>query len=332
MWFEVVLFLLLQPGLLLTIPPVGKKIFMSGKTSVTAIMVHALIFAAIIYFKSSIPILRDIEGFAPSKGGRIFYRCDGKVTNDINTDCLNMLYNEVNNGVPNIVYQSSYLNSKAAVVNALNLIKNLINEVNTRVISVSNTSECKERLRKVPERAKHLDGLLTALDNAKAAANKAHADYTGLIRELDRAINGTAAQAIVALRLAATAYISLNDLQITLPRLVQKWGHFNYADVKVRKMVLDKLGSSVSFFDKDNILSGFLFTRGVVIAIRNELRPYTKMTDAQLALYEAKSREETERMAKEDAAVAAAAERTPVDEKPKADYAPKLPGTWNTNV
>ena len=64
MWFEVVLFLLLQPGLLLTIPPVGKQVFMSGKTSMTAIVVHALIFAAIIYFKSSIPILRDIEGFA----------------------------------------------------------------------------------------------------------------------------------------------------------------------------------------------------------------------------------------------------------------------------
>ena len=63
MWFEVVLFLLLQPGLLLTLPPVGKQVFMSGKTSVTAIMVHALIFAAIIYFKSSIPILRDIQGF-----------------------------------------------------------------------------------------------------------------------------------------------------------------------------------------------------------------------------------------------------------------------------
>jgi len=66
MWFEVILFLLLQPGLLLTIPPVGKQVFMSGKTSMTAIVVHALIFAAILYFKSSIPILRDFEGFRPS--------------------------------------------------------------------------------------------------------------------------------------------------------------------------------------------------------------------------------------------------------------------------
>jgi len=308
MWFEVILFLLLQPGLLLTIPPVGKKILMSGKTSITAIMVHALIFAAIIYFKSSIPILRDFEGFAPSKGSRIFYKCDGKVTNDIKTDCLNMLYNEVNNGVPtNIRYQGSFLNSKAAVVKALDLIKNLINDINTRVISVSNTSECKERLRLVPQRAKHLNGLLTALDNAKVASKNAHADYAALNRELDRAINGTAAQAIVALRLAATAYVSLNELQITLRPLVQKWGHFNYADVKVRKMVLDKLGSSVMMFDKDNILSGFLFTRGVVIAIRDELRPYTKMTDAQLASYEAKSKAESERMAKEDAEVNAEA-------------------------
>jgi len=66
MWFEVVLFLLLQPGLLLTLPPVGKQVFMSGKTSLTAIIVHALVFAAILYFKKSIPILRDIEGFQAS--------------------------------------------------------------------------------------------------------------------------------------------------------------------------------------------------------------------------------------------------------------------------
>ena len=74
MWFEIILFVLLQPGLLLTLPPVGKQVFMSGKTSVTAIVVHALIFAAIIYFKSSIPILRDIQGFQGGPNGGSIYK------------------------------------------------------------------------------------------------------------------------------------------------------------------------------------------------------------------------------------------------------------------
>ena len=44
MLVAVVLFILLTPGLLLTLPPVGKKIFMSGKTSIVAILVHAVVF------------------------------------------------------------------------------------------------------------------------------------------------------------------------------------------------------------------------------------------------------------------------------------------------
>lgn len=45
----VALFIFLSPGLLVTLPPVGKKIFMSGQTSVTAVLVHAAIFAAAVY-------------------------------------------------------------------------------------------------------------------------------------------------------------------------------------------------------------------------------------------------------------------------------------------
>ena len=43
------LFILLQPGLLLTLPAIGQRVFMSGKTSVTAVLVHALVFALIVY-------------------------------------------------------------------------------------------------------------------------------------------------------------------------------------------------------------------------------------------------------------------------------------------
>jgi hypothetical protein len=50
MLLETALFALLQPGLLLTLPPVGKKLFMSGQTSVVSVLVHAVVFGAALYF------------------------------------------------------------------------------------------------------------------------------------------------------------------------------------------------------------------------------------------------------------------------------------------
>ena len=44
-----ILFFVLSPGVLLTIPPVGKKLFMSGQTSVLSAFVHALVFAGVVY-------------------------------------------------------------------------------------------------------------------------------------------------------------------------------------------------------------------------------------------------------------------------------------------
>ena len=58
-----VLFLLLSPGLLLTLPPVGGKIFMSCRTSVVAVIVHAFVFAFLLSNIQSIPVLNSLEGF-----------------------------------------------------------------------------------------------------------------------------------------------------------------------------------------------------------------------------------------------------------------------------
>ena len=43
-----ILFFIISPGVLLTLPPVGKKIFMSGQTSVMAAAVHAIVFVFIV--------------------------------------------------------------------------------------------------------------------------------------------------------------------------------------------------------------------------------------------------------------------------------------------
>jgi len=43
----VLLFVLLSPGVLLTLPPVKKGYLMSGETSLVSVVVHAAVFAAV---------------------------------------------------------------------------------------------------------------------------------------------------------------------------------------------------------------------------------------------------------------------------------------------
>lgn len=58
------LFILLSPGILLTIPPVGSKVFASRKTSLIAVLVHALFFFILLCFRKRIPFLNRFEGFS----------------------------------------------------------------------------------------------------------------------------------------------------------------------------------------------------------------------------------------------------------------------------
>jgi hypothetical protein len=61
MFYEVLLFVLLSPGFLLTIPAEGKKVWMSGRTSVMAVLVHALIFGAVLMYLKKME--KKEEGF-----------------------------------------------------------------------------------------------------------------------------------------------------------------------------------------------------------------------------------------------------------------------------
>ena len=69
MWFIPILFILLSPGVLFTIPPVGKKMLMSGLTSTSSVLVHALLFSLSLYLikKYTDPLSLPVEtkeGFA----------------------------------------------------------------------------------------------------------------------------------------------------------------------------------------------------------------------------------------------------------------------------
>jgi hypothetical protein len=46
-WICGLLFFVLSPGVLLTIPPGSKGLFMSGQTSVVAALVHAVVFIVV---------------------------------------------------------------------------------------------------------------------------------------------------------------------------------------------------------------------------------------------------------------------------------------------
>lgn len=48
-----ILFVLLSPGMLLSVPPEGGPLFMSGKTGYMQIVVHALVFALVFSFLRS---------------------------------------------------------------------------------------------------------------------------------------------------------------------------------------------------------------------------------------------------------------------------------------
>lgn len=64
LFLATVLFVLLSPGVLLTLPPVGPKIWMSGKTSLLAVLVHAVVFYVLLSFRKQIPVINVIfEGF-----------------------------------------------------------------------------------------------------------------------------------------------------------------------------------------------------------------------------------------------------------------------------
>ena len=88
------LFIVLSPGLLVTLPPVGPNIFMSLKTSVLAILVHAVVFYIALCFLPNFEGFQEMESPPLSKCGdplqpkgcqcRIYTQCEsGKCTEGV---------------------------------------------------------------------------------------------------------------------------------------------------------------------------------------------------------------------------------------------------------
>ena len=58
-----VLFFVLSPGVLLTLPPGSRGVFASGQTSLAAAAVHALVFMVAVHFLWVLVIRPSYEGF-----------------------------------------------------------------------------------------------------------------------------------------------------------------------------------------------------------------------------------------------------------------------------
>ncbi len=90
-----ILFIVLSPGVLLTLPPVGKKLFASGKTSLLAVLVHAVVFYIVLRCFTSMTAVRRLEGFANppqgTEGGTCFTKnVSGSIVRSCNTghECI----------------------------------------------------------------------------------------------------------------------------------------------------------------------------------------------------------------------------------------------------
>ena len=80
------LFFVLSPGVLLTIPPGRGGLFLSGQTSVAAALVHAVVFVAVAYLLSS-----AVEGFESDPqcaGKRDGTRCGQEGDSCRNNRCM----------------------------------------------------------------------------------------------------------------------------------------------------------------------------------------------------------------------------------------------------
>ncbi len=87
-----VLFFILSPGVLLNIPPIGRKWWMTGQTSILSSAIHAIIFAVICYCLTSKGI---IENFMLNKSYDNYRYFDAsKKENNGKRCCLSLLKND----------------------------------------------------------------------------------------------------------------------------------------------------------------------------------------------------------------------------------------------
>jgi hypothetical protein len=83
------LFILLSPGVLLTLPAGSKGIVMSGQTSLMAVLVHAVVFYFLLPFLAPMARRFGLEGFegTPAAGAAVPSACTPDACKQIGLQC-----------------------------------------------------------------------------------------------------------------------------------------------------------------------------------------------------------------------------------------------------
>jgi hypothetical protein len=88
LWLATLLFAVLSPGLLLTLPPGSKGIFMSRQTSLLAVLVHAVVFyLALMYLPAYLEGFEDAVAEAKANPELAGIPQSGKNACQKNEDC-----------------------------------------------------------------------------------------------------------------------------------------------------------------------------------------------------------------------------------------------------
>jgi len=84
-WLKALLFFLLSPGVLLTIPPRSGGLFMSGQTSLLAAAVHALVYVVVLRFAYKY-LVEGFQGFEGVERNTVIGKCfeDGYCAGNVN--------------------------------------------------------------------------------------------------------------------------------------------------------------------------------------------------------------------------------------------------------
>jgi len=153
MLLAVILFIVLSPGLLLTLPPVGKKVLMSGKTSVTAVLLHGAIFFVLMWFLCNME-----EGFSTQMPSDIRNKSSDirNTSNNLNVQILNT-------------------EEKIASINN-NIMKNISGKNNIEVTLNKINGDIARQTSIVDTNKNDLSMLQTALNNANKQLNDFKAD------------------------------------------------------------------------------------------------------------------------------------------------------------
>ena len=186
----IVLFILLSPGFLLTIPAIGGRYFRTNKTSPTSVIVHGIIFGLIVYLVRKYYSSTFFEGFADST-----LNAEIAATNDAIDTARNKattMINEINTKLKDTKIPTDIRNKLKAQLAKITTLSGNLKQFKDEQVKIQGKA--------IDDRQKFLNNLpksatlnqrktaTAALENAKKLFNKTKSDIKQRINDLNNAL------------------------------------------------------------------------------------------------------------------------------------------------